>query len=654
MNNRIYRSNPQRIQNFLDSEDNLCDLKLLDKRNDVFYFKSTKYKELQFKIQGRFEVVCETELVNHTQWLYTLDTFCLETPNVKIHEVLLKASLLYLEYTDSVEKSENDESIFKMLNEHPEKIKDASLKLKDDKETFEFLLAERGKLIQYASKRLQNDRELALIAIKEDTDSLEFFSEHIKNDKEIMIEAIRLDSSAISFASKKLLEEKDFILEVISKYGGEKYLTMAPKKLLHDENFLKEALTKNPKIFKNLKSTYRENFELCLLACQKYGDCIKFASEHLRNDQTIIKAAITQNASAVQYISKKLKQSEEIINLVIEMDPNAIIYIPSSRWNNNREIAKKVLAKNGELLEHFEMKNDKEIVTIAVSNKSEAILFASEELKNDKELVMIALSRNPNTIRHLSKKFKEDKEIFSNLIEKNPNLIVYSSNMIKKDKEIILKVVQKDGLLIQNFDLKNQNREIVEAAVSQNPSAIEYCAPKYREDASIMLKVIEQDSKLMSKAGGKLLKDKEFIFQTIKFHGENFIHADEVFKNDFEFVKKVVTQDGSAFRYCHFKHDSELLMLALETDWFVLSIADESLRSDQQIAMKAVEKDKRALIYIKNHTRELLLHAMSFDKMAFDFAQGTIMDDAELQWFRRFPVLLKNVPLRNMNFTFSE
>jgi hypothetical protein len=57
------------------------------------------------------------------------------------------------------------------------------------------------------------------------------------------------------------------------------------------------------------------------------------------------------------------------------------------------------------------LKNDKEVVMVAVAQDGRALRFASDALKNDKEVVMVAVAQDGRALEYASDALKNDEEV---------------------------------------------------------------------------------------------------------------------------------------------------------------------------------------------------------------------------------------------------
>jgi Domain of unknown function (DUF4116) len=75
--------------------------------------------------------------------------------------------------------------------------------------------------------------------------------------------------------------------------------------------------------------------------------------------------------------------------------------------------------------------NNKDVMLAAVKDDGFAIQFASENLRDDRELAMIAISNKARSLEHLSPRLQNDKDVVLEAVKKNPAVIQYASQSLQ-------------------------------------------------------------------------------------------------------------------------------------------------------------------------------------------------------------------------------
>merc|ERR1712150_207036 len=142
-----------------------------------------------------------------------------------------------------------------------------------------------------------------------------------------------------------------------------------------------------------------------ITAVQKYLCALQFASEELRNDREFMMNAIQQDARSIKFTHRDLKNDEMFWLNCIEINYHTFKYMISEFRNEafydriiqiqniNVYLARKILSYHGKALRlaSDELKDNKELVSIAVKSNGCALKYASDRLKRDCELLPRAL-----------------------------------------------------------------------------------------------------------------------------------------------------------------------------------------------------------------------------------------------------------------------
>lgn len=204
-----------------------------------------------------------------------------------------------------------------------------------------------------------------------------------------------------------------------------------------------ETIFEHPFLYTNIKlldgiKLYEAEIGLWSLGCD------------LMNEEGVILKTITPNLYDNGYYEIKVFSKKYPIFLLIENDKN------NGDWLTFYSF------KNYQLLEINEVGDKYLILELLKSGCPEILSLASEEIKDDSELLLVAVNLDSNSL-------------------------IFASNRLKDDKSIVLKAVSQDGSSLEyaSEDLRN-DKEVVLAAVSNNRYAIKYVGEKLKNDIEIL------------------------------------------------------------------------------------------------------------------------------------------------------------------------
>ena len=188
-------------------------------------------------------------------------------------------------------------------------------------------------------------------------------NEEFITDKDILFNAMQTTGGSrqlIRYANKELRTDKDIAFLAVKDYP-ETFECLSDE-LKNDRNFIIELLKLEffGNIFKYLNSSFKNDEEIILLALKKDMDNFKFIDEGLKNNKDFIIKALKANGRIFQYLDNKYKSNKEALKIAL-LSGYGTPFISASD----------------------ELKNDKELTTLAIKNFPLMLKYASEELRND-------------------------------------------------------------------------------------------------------------------------------------------------------------------------------------------------------------------------------------------------------------------------------
>ena len=482
-------------------------------------------------------------------------------------------------------------------------------------------------------------KDFMLKALDDNIYNFEYIPEELKNDEDVILKVIGKDMLLINGFPNNLRNNKDFILRAVKVNCFA--LKYASDSLKDDKEVVLKAIENNADAIKYASDRLKDNKEVMLKAVEHDGNALMYAF-YLRDDKEVVLKAIENNIDAIKYASDRLKHDKDVILKIMEIDKDSDIssYF-TDELKDDKEVMLIAVENNGFMLKYAsdKLKDDKDIVLKAVNQNGLALIYASDRLKNDKEVVLKAIESNTYAIEYASDELKKDKDIILKLIEKDGNGFVYpayftdelkddkefmlkaiernalllidASNRLKDDKDVVLKAVNKNGsALIYDSDRLKNDKDVVLKAIESNVYAIEYASDELKKDKDIILKFIEKDANAYSYYmyifNNKLDDDREFISKAIEVNARVLMYASDRLQDDKEIVLKAVENSGSSLMYAskRLRDDKEVVLKAVENNGVILECASDRLKDDREVVLKAIENSGSALICASKRLRD--------------------------------------------------
>ena len=259
-----------------------------------------------------------------------------------------------------------------------------------------------------------------------------------------------------------------------------------------------------------------------------------------------------------------------------------------------------------------ELKQDKDLVRIAVATTGESLHFAHKSLQKDRELVELGMSTNPNVFRIAGKMLRKepdlakraidadidlirycDPDLLQNLefmkycVQKRASLLRYSKARL--DRKIYLAALERDGLVLEFLAEKAlrgfrsrrgdvercDDEEFVRAAVRQNGMALAFASERHREDVQCVLEAVRNDERAM-----KFVRSKPVICQVVKERPSALKHALWEFHDDLEVVEVAYASDPTSLK---FAGTEAALGMIMEHGPKVLRFLKTSIQQDERV-----------------------------------------------------------------------
>jgi hypothetical protein len=246
-------------------------------------------------------------------------------------------------------------------------------------------------LIKYKS-----NVQLGLEILKFDWRYLEHLN-CLQNEKKIILKVVRENGLALQFAEPKLTNDEDIVAAAVGNNGMSlQFVGNAIKEILvNDKQIMISIIQNNGLTLQFACSEVKSNKETVLIAVKNDGLSLKYANDSLKEDPTIIMEAIKQNIDSFKYCH--LLENEEIFKYLFQNNYKFPSWI-SPKIKNNKEIMLIAVTQNGMVLEFLkdDFKKDRDIVRASIKQNrgarkfaimEDSVLIAIEEEIEGEELV---------------------------------------------------------------------------------------------------------------------------------------------------------------------------------------------------------------------------------------------------------------------------
>jgi len=192
----------------------------------------------------------------------------------------------------------------------------------------------------------------------------------------------------------------------------------------------------------NISLNEHSTKEYVLHTVRQIGWLLKHASDELKDDEEVVRAAIGENYLALQFASDRLQNDSNFILDLVRRNYKQLQIVKTQH------------------------KDDYNIILRAIEDSPRAYFFASDRIQNEPSIVYAAVEHCSmfSVFKYLSNKHKDDENIVLKSVERYGYLLEYASNRLKNNFDIVLK------------------------AVKEYPDAVQYASDRLKKDLYIMIK----------------------------------------------------------------------------------------------------------------------------------------------------------------------
>lgn len=243
---------------------------------------------------------------------------------------------------------------------------------------------------------------------------------------------------------------------------------------------------------------------------------------------------------------------EQIIEK-LRLDKINVLNLPE-KWKSDRDVGLEIVKKTPYFFCELdsELLDDKEIVSIALA-KTEGLANVSERLRDDDDVVWIAVNMSPNEFFFVSERLKDDRGFVLKTLEleNSGKNLKYISEKLKNDREIVEKALKHKGMVLSYASnrLRNDikivqiaidanfhnlsgvskklllNPVVIEKALTLNGFALKYFPQSIQGSKHWVALAIKQNIFALQHASEELQCDKGFL-ETLRESEENVSFAD--------------------------------------------------------------------------------------------------------------------------------
>lgn len=203
----------------------------------------------------------------------------------------------------------------------------------------------------------------------------------------------------------------------------------------YNREFALQNVRKNPYAILHTPLEFRDDEEIVTAVVSKDASLLRFASDRLRDKPEVVLAAMGDGVSSLHLASERLQNDKEFVlgalrSRRFEKDANKFLRILSDSLLDDKEIVLEILRQTGDGVSVLmsvsrRMQDDKDVVLEAILANGMAIRYASRRLANDKDIAKTAVKTTRVAYTQLFLQLQRDRDFVKELLISDPFVIEY-------------------------------------------------------------------------------------------------------------------------------------------------------------------------------------------------------------------------------------
>ena len=549
--------------------------------------------------------------------------------------------------------------------------------LRDDAEIAEACLV-RCMTLSGLSPRLSSDRDFMCGAVRSSVKNYSAACTTLQLNESFAFDAVKHHRGFFEALPEPLRQNKGFVLRAlaVSQYHNSCPFLSCSAELRIDKDVILAALTVFPRLAFQLDPAAYQHREVCLTAVNLHGRFLKNVPEAFRADREIVLCAVASHLPAFEWASEALRADRAVLLAALQGEPRVFS-------NGDREYMQKTVgdwesARFAASVEYLEaaapaLRNDRDLILLAVQRHGAALEHASALLQNDKAIALQAVSVFRPAFAWVSDTLRGDRDVVFTVMKAQSNLrhlqrddwrqydrysyFADVSETLRGERGVVLEAVKGCGAVLQYAsDVLRDDKEVVLAAVSAFRPAFVWASERLCGDREVLLAAINakesnlswfpdnvrenNEACLLKHASEPLRGDREVVLAAVQTCGAMLQHAADELRDDKDIVLAAIHQFHPSFAHAseRLRGDREVTLSAVSgltsKNIFYLEHASPEMCADKTVVLAALQRDGRELAYasedLKNDKEVVLCGVSDYYGARLKHVSAALRGDKEV------------------------
>ncbi len=371
-----------------------------------------------------------------------------------------------------------------------------------------------------------------------------------------------------------------------------------------------------PEIFAGASPELRADFEVAMTAVSRNGTALAHASEAMRSNDDIVRAACQDYPDALQWatLTATLKVVVQHVQL-LRRASTKLLSDPSFMLDVIEQTA-----PSGEALDFLPRKLsiDRIFMKRAMKRNPDALTYISDDLRDDVEVVLEAVTQKGMMLKYASERLRANTRLVKAACKHTGGALKFGGLSCRKNRDVVIEAVSQDGTALKHADsLMQSDKGVCIAACKQNGRALQHASKLLKADKDVVMLAVENEpqGKALRHAATNLKVDPDVVYaaeKCVALHkvaedpdalGGNEVAAK--MRNDVDVVLAAAKVDVDALDYAaaELKANPDMIIAAVRTSGDALFYAADELKADRQFVLDCVAIAPDAIEYADESLR---------------------------------------------------
>jgi len=249
-----------------------------------------------------------------------------------------------------------------------------------------------------------------------------------------------------------------------------------------------------------------------LEAVRTDGLLLRYGSPVIQADKAVVMEAVRNHGVSIQYASTGLQKDTDVLAQIVRFSEEAFA-VGGDAYKATATEA--VRFKGGTLAYvHRSLREEKDLVTLAVGQDGLALQYASDKLRKDIDVVTVAVRQNGMALEHGHETMRQKEAVVREAVKADGNALQHAHESMKRNLGVV-------KLAVAAIVDHNTN-QVAAVTTSARPAALRYADEQMRKNKGVVLAALRRQlndgadpALIYGLAHDDLRSNKEFLKEAL-------------------------------------------------------------------------------------------------------------------------------------------